>query len=98
MASPDERATLLMVIDAVESFREGRFPHSYSGLFGKLISLDQSENLELWKRLRMALIENDDFRADHNFGEIEDPEIAAEGYWWFDRALWHERQSMAQAA
>ena len=83
-----EREELRREIRIVSAWRPSKVPNGVVSAFLRLEDLDRSENRDLWEELREALAANPALRDRDLLAHVARPELAAQGYWWYDPDRW----------
>lgn len=85
-----EKQMLERAIRILEHWTVQRTPAVVQLVFLELRNLDQSNNHVLWSKLRETLATNTELLDVDLQDYIYEPELAKNGWWWYDRNLWRK--------
>lgn len=83
-----EKEVLERAIRIIRNWRIAKNPAVVQLLFLELRALNREEHPELWSQLRTTLKENKDLHDEQLQFYIHEPELAKNGWWWYDKNLW----------
>lgn len=83
-----EKIMLERIIRILKEWTVARNPVAVQLAFLELRMVNQNTNTELWQELRSVLGKNPDLLDDDLQSYIYEPELAKNGWWWYDRANW----------
>lgn len=85
-----EQEQLERAVSILSAWTTKRTPAEIQLLFLELRSLNQQENVDQWDALRSAMLENATLLDEQLQDYIYEPELAKNGWWWYDRNLWRK--------
>lgn len=90
MSVDHEKETLERAIQILRHWRPERGPAELQLIFLELRDVEQTENVILWKELRSTLAANKKLLDKDLQFYIYEPELAKNGWWWYDCDQWNQ--------
>lgn len=85
-----EQEQLARAVSILSRWTTRRTPAEIQLLFLELRLLNQQENVDQWDALRSAMLGNAALLDEQLQDYIYEPELAKNGWWWYDRNLWRK--------